>query len=80
MRCGRRPAGTIVGATVGAVAGGLAGKGIAEAIDPTVEEGHCRANYASRPYVMGGSSFDALDSYGSTPSSSSERSSSAGSR
>jgi phage tail tape-measure protein len=32
------PVGTAVGAAVGAIAGGLAGKGIAEKIDPTVEE------------------------------------------
>ena len=32
------PIGTVVGAAVGALAGGLAGKGIAEMIDPTVED------------------------------------------
>lgn len=66
------PVGTVVGAAIGAVAGGLAGKGIAEAIDPTAEEGYWRANYASRPYVKSGSSFDeygpayryGVDSYG----------------
>jgi hypothetical protein len=52
------PVGTAVGAVVGAVAGGLAGKGIAEAIDPTAEEGYWRDNYSSRPYVKSGSSFD----------------------
>src|SRR6187399_1089670 len=34
------PAGTVIGAAVGAVAGGLAGKGIAEKIDPTIEEAY----------------------------------------
>jgi len=44
------PIGTVVGAVVGGVAGGLAGKGIAESIDPTVEDSYWRENYASRPY------------------------------
>ena len=52
------PVGTVVGAAVGAVAGGLAGKAIAEQIDPTVEDAYWRDNYASRPYVEAGSSYD----------------------
>ena len=40
------------------MAGGLAGKGIAEKIDPTVEEAYWRENYVSRPYVTKGSNFD----------------------
>ena len=47
------PVGTAVGAAVGAVVGGLAGKGIAEQIDPTVEDAYWRDNYASRPYASG---------------------------
>ena len=35
------PVGAAVGAVVGGVAGGLAGKGIAESINPTVEEAYC---------------------------------------
>ena len=31
--------------------GGLAGKGVAESIDPTVEDAYWRDNYASRPYA-----------------------------
>jgi len=66
------PIGTAIGAVVGAVAGGLAGKGIAEAIDPTAEEGYWRENYSGRPYVKNGASFDdygpayrhGVDSYG----------------
>lgn len=66
------PVGIAVGAVVGAVAGGLAGKGIAEAIDPTAEESYWRANYANRPYVEKGASFEdfgpayrlGVDSYG----------------
>ena len=52
------PVGTVVGAAVGAVAGGLAGKGIAEMIDPTVEDRYWKDNYSSRPYVASGASFN----------------------
>lgn len=52
------PVGAMAGAVVGAVVGGLAGKGVAESIDPTVEEAYWRENYASRPYVERGASFD----------------------
>lgn len=51
------PVGTAVGAAVGAVAGGLAGKGVAESIDPTVEEAYWRDNFESRSYVNEGASF-----------------------
>jgi hypothetical protein len=52
------PVGTAVGAAVGAVVGGLAGKGIAEQIDPTIEEAYWRENYTARPYVGDKESFD----------------------
>lgn len=52
------PVGAVLGAAVGAVAGAMAGKGIAKAADPAVEEAYWRDNYASRPYVAGGSSYD----------------------
>lgn len=52
------PVGTVAGAAIGAVVGGLAGKGVAEMIDPTVEEAYWRENYVSRPYVTQGSTFD----------------------
>jgi len=52
------PVGTVVGAAVGAVAGGLAGKAIAEQVDPSAEDDYWRNNYASRPYVDSGSSYD----------------------
>ena len=52
------PVGTAVGAAVGAVVGGLVGKGVAEGIDPTVEDTYWRSNYASRPYVTAGKSYD----------------------
>jgi hypothetical protein len=43
---------------VGAVAGGLAGKGVAEQINPTIEEAYWRENYLTRPYVIRGMSHD----------------------
>ncbi|MDB5819529.1 MAG: hypothetical protein JWQ11_3169 [Rhizobacter sp.] len=52
------PLGTAVGAAVGAVIGGLAGKGVAESIDPTVEDAYWRENYASRDYVAKDRSYD----------------------
>lgn len=52
------PVGTAIGAAVGAVVGGLAGKGIAEKLDPTREDAYWRDNYASRPYVDAGASYD----------------------
>jgi len=48
----------IVGAVVGGMAGGLAGKGIAESIDPTVEDSYWRDNYASRPYYDETAEYD----------------------
>jgi hypothetical protein len=53
------PVGALVGAVVGAVAGAVAGKGMANA-DPAAEESYWRDNYASRPYVNGGT----YDDYG----------------
>lgn len=44
------PVGAVVGAVAGAVAGGYAGKGVAESIDPTLEDAYWRENYQSRPY------------------------------
>jgi len=45
------PVGTAAGIAAGAVVGGLAGKGIAEKIDPTVEEAYWRENYRTRSYA-----------------------------
>lgn len=66
------PVGTVVGAAVGAVAGGLGGKGVAETIDPTVEDAYWRKNYSSRDYVKQDETFEdygpayrfGVDSYG----------------
>src|SRR6478672_1773131 len=53
------PVGTAVGIVAGAVVGGLAGKGIAEKIDPTVEDAYWRQNYSQRRYVEKTESYDA---------------------
>ena len=52
------PVGAVVGGAIGAVAGGLAGHGVAEAIDPTVEDTYWRETYSSRPYVAPKSNYD----------------------
>ena len=52
------PIGAAVGAVVGAAAGGYGGKAVAESIDPTVEEGHWRETYPSRPYYDSQTSYD----------------------
>ncbi|MEO0457234.1 MAG: hypothetical protein AAF152_11740 [Cyanobacteria bacterium P01_A01_bin.114] len=52
------PVGAVVGAVVGSVAGGLAGKGVAEKIDPTVEDEYWRTNYRSRDYVESEYDYD----------------------
>ena len=51
------PVGTAVGAAIGAVAGGLIGKGIAERIDPTVEDAFWRENYLHEPYYEAGRQY-----------------------
>ena len=52
------PIGTAVGTVVGGVAGGLAGKGVAEKVNPTVEDAYWREHYSSRPYVQPGERYD----------------------
>lgn len=52
------PVGAVVGGAIGAVAGGLAGKGAAEKVNPTVEDGYWRENYASRPYVRADQGYE----------------------
>lgn len=51
------PVGAAVGAAVGAVVGAVAGKGTARAFDPA-EDAYWRENYATRPYVSSGESYD----------------------
>ena len=50
------PVGAAVGAAVGAVVGAVAGKMVN--VDPVAEETYWRDNYASRPYVVTGSTYD----------------------
>ncbi len=45
------PVGAAVGLVAGAVAGGLAGKGIAETMDPTVEDAYWKTNFSKQKYV-----------------------------
>lgn len=52
------PVGTLVGGAVGAVAGGLMGKGVAEGIDPTVEDAYWRENHTTRPYYEKDYTYD----------------------
>lgn len=52
------PVGAAIGAAVGAVVGGLAGKGVGEYIDPTVDDDYLESNFAKRPYVRKGDTFD----------------------
>ena len=48
------PIGAAVGAAVGAVAGGMAGKGMAEGVNPTVEDEYWRRHHDTRPYAASG--------------------------
>ena len=57
------PVGAAIGAVVGGMAGGLAGKGIAEVINPTVEESYWRANHGRRPYAAGRAYEDLAPAY-----------------
>lgn len=52
------PVGTLIGAAAGAIVGGLAGKGVAERINPTVEEAYWRDNYTKRPYYQKGRDYN----------------------
>jgi hypothetical protein len=49
------PVGAVVGAALGAAAGALVGK--VAAVDPA-EDDYWRANYAKRPYVSSGATYD----------------------
>ncbi|WP_242041170.1 YsnF/AvaK domain-containing protein [Leptolyngbya sp. FACHB-261] len=52
------PVGAVVGSAIGAVVGGIAGKGVAESVNPTVEDEYWRDNYATRPYVEQGHQYE----------------------
>ena len=52
------PIGAVAGAAVGAVVGGLAGKGVAEGLNPTLEDAYWRDNYTKEPYYVEGRTYD----------------------
>jgi hypothetical protein len=52
------PVGTAIGAVAGAVAGALGGDAVASAVGQASDEAHWRREYAKRPYVKAGSSYD----------------------
>lgn len=52
------PVGAAVGMVAGAIAGGAAGKGVAEKIDPTVEDAYWKTNYSKQSYVAKNSKYD----------------------
>jgi hypothetical protein len=52
------PVGAVVGAAVGGVLGALAGKGIAEAVNPTLEDAFWRESYSRRPYYEQGRRYE----------------------
>lgn len=52
------PVGAGVGLVVGAVVGGLGGKGVAEMIDPTIEDAYWREEYSRSSYVENGVSYE----------------------
>ena len=56
------PLGTGIGMAAGAMVGGLAGKGIAEKIDPTVEDAYWRTSYVSSSYVDKNTPYDLYQS------------------
>jgi hypothetical protein len=61
------PVGAAIGAVVGGVAGGYAGKAVGEMIDPTTDDSWLRDNFASRPYVKRGDTYESYQpaySYG----------------
>ena len=55
---GGGPVGVVIGTVVGALIGGYAGKGVAEGIDPTVEDAFWRENHSSQWFAAQGGSYD----------------------
>ena len=52
------PMGTVAGGAIGAVAGALAGRGIAEMVDPAVEDRYWREAHRDEPYYVEGREWD----------------------
>ncbi len=52
------PVGAVAGAIIGGVAGAYSGRGVAEAVNPTVEEQYWRENHASQDYAAEGYDYE----------------------
>lgn len=52
------PVGAAAGAIVGGIVGGLAGKGVAENLNPTVEDAYWREAHTAQPYDDAGRGYD----------------------
>jgi len=52
------PIGAAVGAVVGGVAGAYSGRGVAEAVNPTVEDEYWRANHGAQEWADASSSYE----------------------
>lgn len=52
------PVGSVAGAIIGGVAGAYSGRGVAEAVNPTVEEQYWRENHPKQSYASGENSYD----------------------
>jgi hypothetical protein len=52
------PVGAAVGAVVGGLGGGLAGKGVAESVNPTLEDAHWSANHDREAYYDAAYTYD----------------------
>ena len=52
------PIGVALGVVIGAVVGGLAGKGVAEVMDPTVEDAYWRKHHHAQTYAKPGSTYE----------------------
>ena len=51
-------AGRTVGRAYDRASGAVGGRGMGSAFDPDIEDAYWRANYATRPYVTPGASYD----------------------
>ena len=52
------PVGAVAGAIVGGIAGAYGGKGVAEAVNPTVEEAYWRENHATQSFAAHGYEYE----------------------
>lgn len=52
------PVGAAVGAVAGAVVGAMSGRAVARSVDPAAEDTYWRDNYAERPYIDAGATYD----------------------